>query len=145
MNSESIQKKVGHTDVSNNKFSIVTFNELALKAREGILFFSSPEPSDSHVELIVYPCCSVRRRHFQQFQISPLKPLGQPKPNFLCSLPWKGERKFIYMVLVTWPRWPPCQYMVNTFKNPIQNQKSYNLETWHVAPRTPDLQSLYKC
>ena len=27
-----------------------------------------------------------------------------------------GERKFAQMVLVTWPRWPPCPYMVKTLK-----------------------------
>ena len=37
--SENIQKKVGGPDctVSNNKFSSVTLNELATKARESIL------------------------------------------------------------------------------------------------------------
>ena len=49
------------------------------------------------------------------------------------------------MVQVTWPRWPPCSYMVKTFKNLLlQNQKSYDLETWHVALGTQALQSLYK-
>ena len=35
----------------------------------------------------------VRRPHFQTS--SPLKPLGQSKPNFMWSLLGKGERKFI--------------------------------------------------
>ena len=49
------------------------------------------------------------------------------------------------MVQVTWPRWPPCPYMVKTFKNLLlQNQKSYDFETWHVALGTQALQSLYK-
>ena len=49
------------------------------------------------------------------------------------------------MVQVTWPRWPPCPYMIKTFKNLLlQNQKSYDLETWHVALGTQALQSLYK-
>ena len=49
------------------------------------------------------------------------------------------------MVQVTWPKWPPCPYMVKTFKNLLlQNQKSYDLETWHVALGTQALQSLYK-
>ena len=30
------------------------------------------------------------------------------------------------------------------FKNLLQNQKSYDLETWHVALGTQALQSLYK-
>ena len=50
-------------------------------------------------ELIVYPCSgvrpssSVRRPQFQRS--SPLKPLGQSKPNFMWSILMKGERKFI--------------------------------------------------
>ena len=62
----------------------------------------------------------------------------------MWSLLGKGERKFIQMVQVTWPSWPPCPYMVKTFKNLLQNQKSYELETWHVALGTYALQSLYK-
>ena len=33
-----------------------------------------------------------------------------------------GERKFVQMLLVTWPRWPPCPYMVKTLKksSPLQ-------------------------
>ena len=49
------------------------------------------------------------------------------------------------MVLVTWPRWPPCPYMVKTFKNLLlQNRKSYDLETWYAALGTQALQSFYK-
>ena len=49
-------------------------------------------------ELIVYPCSgvrrpSVRRPHFQRS--SPLKPLGQSKPNFIWSILRKVERKFV--------------------------------------------------
>ena len=55
-------------------------------------------------ELIVYPCSGVRRpssvvvvrRRRSQFQrSSPLKPLGQSKPNFMWSILRKGELKFI--------------------------------------------------
>ena len=60
----------------------------------------------------------------------------------MWSLLGKGERKFIYIVQVTWPRWLPCPYMVKTFKNLLlQNQKSYDLETWYVALGTQALQS----
>ena len=48
------------------------------------------------------------------------------------------------MVQVTSPRWPPCPYMVKTFKSLLQNQKSYDLETWHVTLGTQALQSLCK-
>ena len=34
----------------------------------------------------------------------------------MLSLHGMGERKFVQPVLVTWPRWPPCPYMVKTLK-----------------------------
>ena len=38
------------------------------------------------------------------------------------------------MSWVTWPRWPPCPYMVKTLKNLLlQNQLTNDLETWYVA------------
>ena len=50
-------------------------------------------------ELIVYPCSGVRPSssiHRPQFQrSSPLKLLGQSKPNFMWSILRKGERKCI--------------------------------------------------
>ena len=47
---------------------------------------------------------------------SPLKPLGWLKPNFIWSLLGTGERKSVETVQVTWPRWPPCPYMLKTVK-----------------------------
>ena len=47
---------------------------------------------------------------------SPLEPLGQFCSNFIWSLLRVGERKLAKMVAVGWPRWPPCPYMVKTFK-----------------------------
>ena len=65
-------------------------------------------------ELIVYQSLwrpSVR----PQFQTSsPLKPLGQLTSNYIWRLLRTRERKFVQMVLVTWPRWPPRPYMVKT-------------------------------
>ena len=57
--------------------------------------FSSPGPSCSHGELIVYPCSGVRRSR-QQFQTSfPRKPLCQSKPNFMWTSfsHWEGANK----------------------------------------------------
>ena len=53
--------------------------------------------------------------------------LGQFQFNFICSLLalWGGGGgggggggiKFMYLVEVTWPGWPPCAYMVKTVHN----------------------------
>ena len=47
---------------------------------------------------------------------SPLEPLSQCCSNFIWSLPGAGEWKFAKMVLVHWPRWLPCPYMVKPLK-----------------------------
>ena len=57
---------------------------------------------------------SVIRQHFQTS--SSLKLLGQLNSYFIWRLLRMGERKFVQMVLVTWPRWPPRPYMVKTLK-----------------------------
>ena len=72
-------------------------------------------------ELIVYQSLrrpsSVRPSVRPQFQTSsPLKPLGQSNSNFIWRLLRMRDRKFVQMVLVTSPRWPPRPYMVKTLK-----------------------------
>ena len=54
--------------------------------------FSSPEPLGSKGDYSI-PIRPASVHHFQRS--SPLKPLGQSKPNFMWSLLGKGERKFI--------------------------------------------------
>ena len=38
------------------------------------------------------------------------------KPNFICKLSGTRKWKFDDMMLVTWPRWQPCPYMVKTLQ-----------------------------
>ena len=90
-------------------------------------------------ELIVYRHASIVHQLFQT--TSPQKPLGQLKPNFLWSLHWSEKQQFLRMVTVTWPRWPPCPYMVKTFKNLLlQNRTTDDLESWYAALGTQVLQ-----
>ena len=50
------------------------------------------------------------------------------------------------MVLITWPRLPPCPYMIKTLKNLLLwNQKADDLENWYAASDTRVLPSLFKC
>ena len=90
-----------------------------------LLFFSSPEPKAPRwaISIPVTPASVVRpsvvrpssvRQHFQTS--SPLKPLDQLNSNFIWRLLRMGEQKFVQMFLITWPRWPPCPYMVKTLK-----------------------------
>ena len=85
------------------------------------LILSSPEPkAHGWANSIPVTPSSVRRpsvcpsvrQHFQTS--SPLKPLGKLNSNFIWRLLRTRERKFVQMVLVTWPRWPPRPYMVKT-------------------------------
>ena len=115
--------------------------------------FSSPEPLGSQGELIVYPSSrrpSVRRpsasvvHHFQRS--SPLKPLGQSKPNFMWSLLWEGVTKDCIN--------GPCHmtkmaatpiYGKKPFKNLLlQNRRADFHETCYVALGTPAHHSLFK-
>ena len=85
-------------------------------------FISSPEPkAHGGANSIPVTPASVRRPSSvrpsvrPQFQTSsPLKPLGQLNSNYIWRLLRTRERKFVQMVLVTWPRWPPRPYMVKT-------------------------------
>ena len=66
------------------------------------------------------------------FQRSSPKPLGQSKPNFMWSLQGSVERKFVHGVWVTWPRWPPRQYMVKTLQK-SSSPEPKDLVDWYVA------------
>ena len=76
---------------------------------------------------------------------SPLKPLDQCCLNFMWSLLRLGERKIAKMVVVHWPRWPPCPYMVKTFKNLLlQNRGCLGAESLHKSSGTRGLPKLLK-
>ena len=52
------------------------------------------------------------------------------------ALGWLRDRKIAKMVAVCWPRWPPCPYMVKTFKNLLlQNQECLRAELLHKSSR----------
>ena len=82
----------------------------------------------SKVKVIHWPWSKVTQ--IQHFQTSfPEKPPCWLKPNFMWSLNGIGERKFVQVVQVTWPRWPPCPYMVKTWKSLLLcNQRPMTLK-----------------
>ena len=114
------------------------------------LLFSSPEPLGSQGELIEYPWIrrpSVRRRpsvgvrrpstFSNIFSSETAWPI---KAKFYVEPPWEGGTK----VCINGPG-----HMTKMAAMPIknlllQNQKSYDLETWHVASGTQALHSVYK-
>ena len=64
---------------------------------------------------------------------SPLKPLGQCCSNFMWSLLGLREWKIAKMVAVHWSRWPPCPYIVKTFKNLLlQNRGCLGAESAQI-------------
>ena len=75
--------------------------------------------------------------------------LWSPRANFAqisygASLGW-GERKIAKMVAVHWPRWPPCPYMVKTFKNLLlQNRGCLGAESLHKSSGMGGLPKLLK-
>ena len=63
----------------------------------------------------------------------------------ICKLIGSRKRKFIDMMLVTWPKWLPRPYMVKTFKNlPLWNRWTDFHKTWNVALVTPVHHNLFK-
>ena len=89
---------------------------------------------------------SVRPSVRSQFQkSSPLKLLGQSKPIFFVEPPWEGGKKVYINGSGHMTKCAAMPIYGKDLKNfLLQNQKSYDLETWHVASRTQALQSLYK-
>ena len=56
-----------------------------------------------------------------------------------------GKRKIAKMVAVHSPRWPPCPYMVKTFKNLLlQNQECLGAEPLQESLGTGGLPKLLK-
>ena len=50
----------------------------------------------------------------------------------------------IWMVLPHWTRLLPCPYMVKMLKNLLQNQESFEAESWYTALGFQSLLSLFK-
>ena len=87
-------------------------------------------------ELIVcMPPSYVVHRHVQIS--SPLKPLGQVKPNFILSLHGLGERKFVQMVMFT-------SYRQTLTKRLFWSRVADVIETCYTALGTPTLPSVFR-
>ena len=89
---------------------------------------------------------SVRRRPFSFSNIFSSETTWPIKAKFYVEPPWEGGTK----VCINGPGHMTKMaampiYMAKTLKNLLlQNQKSYDFETWHVASGTQALHSLYK-
>ena len=81
--------------------------------------------------------------HNHYFQTSsPLKPI---KPKFYVEPPWEGGIKVYINSLGHMSKMAAMPIYGKTLKNLLlQNQKSYDLEAWHVSLGSQVLQSLYK-
>ena len=111
---------------------------------------SSPEPSGSQGELIVYPWSGVRRPsssvvrpHFSNIFSSETAWLIKAK--FYVEPPWGGGTK-VYINgrgHMTKMAATPI-YGKKPFKNLLQNRWADFHETWYVASGTPAHHSLYK-
>ena len=101
-------------------------------------------------ELIVYPCSGVRRRcrcrRCPPFLNVFFSETDWPiKAKFYVEPPWEGGTKVYINGLGHMTKMAALRIYGKNLKNLLhQNQKSYDLETWHVASATQVLQSLYK-
>ena len=97
------------------------------------------------VRSILLPYAFVWEKCSEFQTTSPLEPLCQFCSNFIWSLLRLGERKIAKMVTVRWPRWPPCPYMVKTFKSLLlQNRGCFGAESLHKSSGTGGLPKLLK-
>ena len=111
--------------------------------------FSSPEPSGSQGELLVYPCTSVRPSYvFRPSTISNIFSSETARPikaKFYVEPPWEGGTKVYINGPGHMTKMAAMPIYGKNLKNLLlQSQKSYDFETWHVASGTQALQSLYK-
>ena len=86
------------------------------------------------------------RENCWEFQrTSPLKPLCQFCSNLIRSHLRVGKRQIAKIVAVSWPRWPPCPYMVKTFKNLLlQNWECLGAESLQKSSGMRGLWKLLK-
>ena len=93
------------------------------------------------------PASGVVRRpsvlsHFQTSSSETARPI---KAKFYVEPPWEGGTKIYINGLGHMTQMAAMPIYGKTLKNLLlQNQKAYDLETWHVASGTQVLQSLYK-
>ena len=66
------------------------------------------------------------------------------KAKFYVEPPWEGGTKVFINGPGHMTKMAAMPIYGKNLKNLLQNQKSYDLETWHVASGTQALQSLYK-
>ena len=66
------------------------------------------------------------------------------KAKFYVEPPWEGGTKVDIKGPGHMTKMATMPIYGKNIKNLLQNQKSYDLETWHVASGTQALQSLYK-
>ena len=64
--------------------------------------------------------------------------------KFYVEPPWEGGKKVFINGLGHMTKMAAMPIYGKNRKNLLQNQKSYDLETWHVSLGTQALQILYK-
>ena len=57
--------------------------------------------------------------------------------------PWEGGKNININGLGHMAKIASQPYMVKTFENLLQNQESYDIETWHASSGTQALQSFF--
>ena len=108
-------------------------------------FFSSPEPSGSQGELIVYPWSVVRRRPYNFSNIFSSETAWPIKAKFYVEPPWGGGTKVYINDPGHMTKMAAMPINSKTFKNLLlQNRQADFHETWYVTSGTPAHHSLYK-
>ena len=112
-------------------------------------FISSPEPkAHRRANRIPMDPASVRPsspvRPFTFSNVFSSETAWPIKAKFYVEPPWEGGTKVYINGPGHMTKMAAMPIYGKNLKNLLQNQKSYDLETWHVALGTQALQSLYK-
>ena len=61
---------------------------------------------------------------------------------YTCNILYQNVTPYLHLALYEWSRSCDQDGVAKTFKNLLQNQKSYDFETWHAASGIQALQRL---
>ena len=89
------------------------------------------------------PACVVRRRPFTFSNLFSSETAWPIKAKFYVEPPWEGGTKVYINGPGHMTKMAAMPIYGKNLKNLLQNQKSYDLETWHVALGTQALQTWY--
>ena len=96
------------------------------------------------IRMVRRPSSVVRRRPFTISNVFSSETAWPTKSKFYVAAPWQGGKKVYINGPGHMTKMAAMPIYGKNLKSLLQNEKSNDLETWHVASGTQALQSAYK-